>query len=117
MLPERIAPDEIGEGRIAVRLADVDAVLSAHVAIVLAIDYTACLPSGVVLPLVFSVSSGRSVSSFQKRIFTRAAPTSIVWTPVEGGPHLVRVAEVFHNRWQGVLRLDIAGERLFVGTL
>lgn len=117
MLPERIAPDEIGEGRIAVRLADVDAVLSAHVPIVLAIDYSGCLPSGVVLPLVFSVSSGRSVSSFQKRIFSRAAPSSIVWTPVEGGPHLLRFAEAFHNRWQGILRLDIAGERLRADTL
>lgn len=115
---EDIAPDTIGTAKIAVSVADPDAPVRAHQPITLQLSYKkADLEGGVVLPLEVTVSSGSSSSSFRKVLYRRIVPTTFTFTPVEGGPHLVRIREIFHNRWYGWIRLDVDGERLASNTI
>jgi hypothetical protein len=92
-------------------------ILLAHQPISLAISYARCAPTGVVLPIVVTVSSGSSQDSYRRVVFARVAPDSFTFTPREGGPHVIRVSESFHNRWWGALRLDVGGARLNQGTI
>jgi hypothetical protein len=116
-IAERVAPDEIGQKMIDVTLADADAMLLAHRPISLAISYARCAPTGVMLPIVITVSSGSSQASYRRSVFARVAPDSYTFTPREGGPHVIRVAEAFHNRWWGALKVDVGGARLNEGTI
>ena len=116
-LPEVLSPDTIGEALIRVTLAVSGALLLANQPIQIAIDYSQCLPSGVVLPIVISVSSAFSQTSYVKKVFTRSAPTAFAFTPKEGGPHVITVREAFHNYWTGVLKITVGGDRLKEGTL
>jgi hypothetical protein len=106
-----VAPFYYGQDRIKVALADADQVLRAATPIVVAIDYSAALPRGVRLPLELSVigPDGRLVSH---TIARRFAPRSLVFTPRQGGTHLVRVAETYHDQLWGALELAIIGESL-----
>ena len=115
-IPEQVCPDEIGQKLIRVTVADPDAPVRAHQPITLLIDYSKCDPAGVVLPLTIQVSSGASSPSYRREVFRRAPPPSFTFTPREGGKHLVRVGEVYHNRWWGSLSLDVAGARLQEGV-
>ena len=67
---------------------------------------------GVMLPLLFEVQ-GPSASSYQRREYVRGKPPStIIWTPREGGRHLVTLREVAHNYFFGSLVVEVAGEPL-----
>lgn len=116
MLLDEVCASDVGEPLIGVSLADPDARLVAHTPIDLTIDYGR-LTTGVVLPLVITISSGRSAQSFRRILFSRVAPEAFTFTPREGGRHLVRVAELYHQRWWGYLYLEISGARLREGTL
>jgi hypothetical protein len=116
MILDVIAPEDCGAKLIDVQLEDPDAKPRAHQPIVIGITYDRCT-TGIVLPLIVTVTSGTSQESFVRRIYRRVAPSVFVFTPREGGRHLVRVAECYHQRWQGVLRLDVAGDRLQKGTI
>lgn len=76
------------------------------------VDYSGCLPSGVVLPLEFTVSSESGAAVFQRKIFRRFAPSVLSFVPREGGQHLLRLSEAHHNRWFGSLQIDVLGERI-----
>lgn len=115
---ELIAPDTVGERLIRLSLTDPDAPVRAQQPLTINIDYSAVAKlGGVVLPLEATVSSGSSAASWRRVFYRRIIPTTFTFTPVEGGPHVIRVAERFHNRWCGVLRVDVSGERLDPSTL
>lgn len=76
------------------------------------VDYSKCDPAGVVLPLELTVSSESGQALFQRKIFTRFAPPQLSFVPREGGAHLIRLAEAHHNRWFGVLTVDVLGEKV-----
>lgn len=75
------------------------------------VDYTAGNPEGVRLPLVLTVN-GPSEASFHRHVYQRVAPSTITFTPKEGGKHTVTLQEVGHNRWYGSYEVDVAGEQI-----
>lgn len=110
--PAKFAPDEMEQSLLRLTLADPDQKLAAHQPITIDVDYSATEPAGVQLPLVLTVVSGSSPQSFVRQLFRLVRPSSITFTPKEGGTHLVRLGELHHNRWQGKLRLTVEGDRL-----
>jgi hypothetical protein len=107
---DELSPSYIGEDRIDVAL-DRDAVATANTSMVVTVDYSRCAPAGATLPLELIVQ-GPSAESYQRRVFTRLLPSQVVVKPIEGGPHLIVLREVAHNRWWGRLRVQVDGERL-----
>lgn len=110
-IAEEISPSYIREKRLDLTLDPSITVVRAFQSVLINVSYTRTLPGGVMLPLVLEIQ-GSSPESYQRREYTRTAPNSIIFTPREGGPHKVVLREVAHNRWWGVLSLDVAGEQL-----
>lgn len=108
---DELCPDYVGEKRIVLNLSDPDATLQARTAITLSVNYDACDPEGVVLPLVLTVAT-EGGTSFFRQVFRRSTPSEITFVPREGGAHGVRLAEFAHNRWHGTLTLVVLGDRL-----
>jgi len=108
---EELTPRTMREDRIDLSLDASVTVQRAFSSLLVNVSYARCAPEGVILPLILEVQ-GPSAESYQRREFYRHAPQSLVFTPVEGGPHLVTLREAAHNRWWGRLRLTIEGERL-----
>lgn len=110
-LLDEISPDYYGEDRIRLALANANELLQVFRLISVTVDVSRCLPQGVMLPLEFTVSSPSQVRA-QRVVFKRFVPPVLSFKPVEGGTHLLRVSELFHNGWWGSLVLDISGDRL-----
>ena len=110
-LVDELAPAYVGEDRLGLTLSSRTANPAALAPVEVEIDYSRALPEGVMLPLEFTVT-GPSPESFRRVIYRRHPPRALSFTPVEGGAHLVRLVECFHNRWLGKLLVDVTGERL-----
>lgn len=108
---DEISPRYLREDRIDLSLSDPDAVPSALRSFVVSVDYARTLPQYVVLPLIFEVI-GPSPTSYQRRIFYRTPPASIVVTPQEGGAHRLILREAAHNKWWGKLAVTVAGDEI-----
>jgi hypothetical protein len=106
---DEVSPAYYGEDRIVLSLAP-GASPQALDAVLVDVDYSACLPEGVVLPLEMTVMQESGESGFQRQSFTLFAPNQLAFVPREGGRCLVRLAEKHHNRWFGALEIDVAGE-------
>lgn len=106
-----ICPRYVGEDRLRLTLTDPDQRLAAFVPVLVSVDYDRALPEGIVLPLEMSVT-GPSGDTTHRMIYRRFAPTEVVFTPRQGGSHLVRLGEQWHNLWWGCLPLVIIGDRL-----
>lgn len=110
-LVDDIAPRYYGEDRLRLTLSNPHQRLSAFVPVLITVNYAAALPEGIVLPLEFTVTAPTPSNSLRK-FFKYLAPNQLAFTPREGGSHLVRLAESFHNRWFGALVLEIGGDRV-----
>ena len=110
-LIDDISPSYYGEDRIKLTLTDPNQVLQAFSAILIDVDYSRCFPEGVVRPLEFTVTAPSSANA-SRIVHRRLTPVQLAFTPREGGSHLIRLAEQFHNHWFGSLVLEIAGDRL-----
>lgn len=108
---DEISPRNYGEDRLRLQLSAPNQVLRAFEPIILSVDYSRALPEGIVLPLEFAVTAPSDVNSVRK-VYRRFAPTELTFTPREGGSHLIRISELWHNYWWGRLTLEIAGDRL-----
>lgn len=108
-LLEEISPAYYGEARLRLTLSQPDQLLQAFTPVIIAVDYASALPEGVALPLEFTVT-GPGASSSVRKLFRRFAPGELAFVPREGGSFLVRLSELDHNRWFGVLVLEIAGD-------
>ena len=83
--------------------------LQAFTAVVVAVDYSRCLPESIMLPLEFTVTGPSGVT---RTVFRRFAPSELAFVPREGGSFLVRLSEQWHNLYWGSIVLEIAGDRL-----
>lgn len=106
-----ISPSYVGEDRLRLTLTDPDDLLIAFHPVLISVDYSRALPEGVMLPLELTVTAPSEVNNV-RTLFRRFAPNQIAFTPREGGSHLVRLAEMFHNRYWGSLVLEISGDRI-----
>lgn len=109
-LLDEICPSYVGEDRLRLTLADAHDPLIAFRPVLINVDYSRALPEGIMLPLELTVTAPSEVNS-TRMLFRRFAPQQVAFTPREGGSFLVRVAELFHNKWWGTLVLDINGDR------
>lgn len=108
---DEVSPEYCGQAFISLSLAPSQTPRQFEI-VRLDVDYSACLPAGIVLPLEFTVSSESGAALFQRKLFRRLAPRQLSFVPREGGPHLIRLAEAHHNRWFGSLQIDVLGERV-----
>lgn len=106
-----LSPPYVRERRIVMTLGVGSSSPAANQSMVIDVDYSKTLPEGLILPLILEVQ-GPSQASYQRRVFSRAQPRSIVITPREGGRHNVTLREVAHNKWWGAVQFDVAGERI-----
>jgi hypothetical protein len=109
---DEVSPVTYGQDRILLTLNQETPLVRAFGACLINVDYAATLPAGVVLPLVFTVTSSAGAATYQRKVFRRLAPSVLSFIPREGGPHLVRLAEAHHNRWFGSLTIDVDGSTL-----
>lgn len=114
-LLDSLSPIGIGADKIVIT-KDQSSLLQAFHPVILNFDYSACYPDGVVLPIEIVVQPGFGPGGpgcgFRSKIFRRSAPTSYSFTPPSSGQYLVVIKELFHNYWQGRIRLEIAGDSL-----
>lgn len=107
---DEISPRFIGEDRLRLTLSNPDQVLAAFTPVVVAVDYSATLPEGIVLPLELDVTAP-SGEQILRKVYRRFRPGELAFTPRAGGSFLVRLSEQYHNQWWGRLILEIAGDR------
>lgn len=113
---DEISPRYLGENRIDLALHADTSTPQVFAPTILLVSYERCEPEGVVLPLELTITGPSGKTTFQRRYFRRLVPTEITFRPTEGGTHLLRVAECFHNRWFGALVIDVAGDPLDRGV-
>ena len=106
---DEICPTYVGEQRIRMLANENSLRPRAFVALTIDVDYSACLPQGVVLPLELTIVAP-TAQNFRRLVYTRAAPSQISFQPREGGKHVIRLGEVGHNRWFGYIEIEVAGE-------
>lgn len=113
---DEISPKTLGEDRIDLTLSNdtPSPIVFANVSIL--VNYDRCDPNGTVLPLVFTVTGPSGKGTFQRRYSRRLRPSEISFRPTEGGTHLIRLAEMFHNRWFGSLVINVAGDPIDRGV-
>lgn len=108
---DEISPSYIREKRLDLTLDESTVKVRAFQPALVNVSYLRALPEGVMLPLVLEIQ-GPSAQSYQRREYVRTAPVSIIFTPKEGGPHLVTLRESAHNLYWASLNLDVEGELL-----
>ena len=107
---DEICPPYVGEDRLDLSLVT-QGRIRAFSQTSIAVNYARVLPSDVMLPLEMIVQ-GPSAQSYVRRIYSRAKPTVLFFTPKEGGSHLVLLREFSHNRWHGRVIIDVDGPLL-----
>lgn len=108
---DEISPRYYGEDRLRLTLSVPNQLLRAFEPVLISIDYSAALPEGIVLPLELTITAPSDVNS-TRTVYRRFVPNEVAFTPREGGSHLVRIGELWHNGWWGRLVLPIDGDRL-----
>lgn len=111
-IAEELSPSTYGEDRFDLTLSSETPNPIALSPVIVLVSYERADPEGVVLPLELTITGPSGRATFQRRFFRRLKPIEISFRPIEGGSTLIRVAELFHNRWFGKLVLDIAGTPL-----
>lgn len=114
-LIDEISPTYIGEDKLALSLSDPATQLLAFVPFQVDIDYSAALPLGIKLPMEL-VFQGPDAGHLQRQLFERSAPSSLLLVPRSRGKHFILLRELYHNRWQGRLLVDVQGDDLNTGT-
>jgi len=108
---DELAPMTVGATALTLSLADAVTTPLAFRAVDISVDYTGAGSDGVALPLEMIVT-GPSAQSFYRHVFRRSVPSTITFTPREGGEFHVLLREVGHNRLRGKLRVAVAGDRV-----
>jgi hypothetical protein len=115
-IADEISPSTYGEDRFDLTLSAETPLPQANAVVVVNVSYEGALPEGVVLPLELLIVGPSGLTTRQRQTFRRIKPTEITFRPVEGGSHLIRLAELYHHRWFGALVLTIAGDPLDANT-
>jgi hypothetical protein len=106
---DELCPADVGEKRIVLSLDVIDSKPLAHVPFAVNVDYSKAGTAGIVMPIEL-VFQGPLAGQRYQRVFSRTLPSSLLLTPRSSGRHLVLLRELFHNRWQGQLFVDVEGE-------
>lgn len=104
-----ICPDTVGDEKISMQLDADNPTPLAHVPFAVDVDYSGVGNVGISLPIEM-IFQGPVAGQLQRRVFKHSAPSSLLLTAQSGGRHLVLLREMFHNRWQGQLFVDVEGE-------
>ncbi len=112
---DEISPPEYGEDRIVLALNAQTTSPRVLQPFLVDVDYSAADPEGVKLPLEFSVIAPSGAQTSLLTEFRQVIPSQLVFRPLEGGEHLVRLAERFHNKWFGFLLVQVLGDELNPG--
>ncbi len=107
-----VSPVDMGSDKIGITVNNpTGEELLVGLPITLDFDYSATLPSGVMLPLILQVQPafGRGVG-YKEFIFSKRAPSSFAFQVPGAGEYLAVLRECFHMRWQGRIILDVQGE-------
>lgn len=107
-MPTSVAAEYVGEERFRLLLSRDNLNPRAFAILTVEVDYSACEPEGVVLPLEMTVT-GANQSFFQRTLITRSLPSTLFIRPTQGGEYLIRLAELGHNRWFGTLIVSVEG--------
>lgn len=111
-LLDELSPREYGEDRIVLTLALPSVKPRVFVPVVIQVDASACDPEGLVLPVELIVTGPSGAATERRQVFRKRLPSEITFTPIEGGSILVRLAELYHNRWWGKLVIPVVGDPL-----
>lgn len=107
---QNLSDEELGAKRIKLTLAPETPVPTQGTPVLVLCDYSAAdARGGVVLPLSLQIvdPDGQTIVY---REFSRMAPISLELNATRPGVHLVRLGELFHNRWFGSLQVSVRGE-------
>ncbi len=108
-LINELCPDYVGQKKISLSLGVNTLRPVPFSAVDVDVDYTAALPADIILPLELTILAP-SASNFYRKIYNKARPNTITFQPRQSGSHIVRLAEVGHNRWFGYLQVIVAGD-------
>lgn len=108
---DEISPATIGEDKITLAV-DKNSRTETFKPVIVNIDYTSADPEGIKLPLEMILQPAFGTGTgFKCQIFRRRAPLSFTFVPGDAGDYLLRLRELFHNRWQGRLVVTVSGEQ------
>lgn len=116
MIAADICTDDVARRLIAISLADPTTPIAAHQPVTFLLE-TDAGDAGLVGPFEVTLSSGFSPPSFQRRIYRERLPSTLTFYPREGGPHLLRVREIYHQQYVGTLKFVAQGERLEASSI
>lgn len=108
-----LSPIYVGESRIVLALLPDQEPLRPNVPITVSVNYDKADPEGVSLPLVFMVQPseiGGPAGGYKEVYYRIVAPSALTFTVPGPGEYLVSLTEVFHNRWQGRLIVNVTGD-------
>ena len=107
---DELCPPDFGEDRLDLSLLTSGKV-RAFIQLSIAVNYARALPEGTTLPLEMIVQ-GPSPQSYVRRVYSRSRPTVLLFSPKEGGSHLVVLREFAHNKWWGRIVIPVEGPLL-----
>lgn len=111
------SPTTVGSDRIKVSLDPRTLTPLVFRSVLFLVDYSAAdAEGGIVLPIELVIQAP-DVSGFVRKRYSRTKPTQIVYFPVSGGTHLVRISEVGHNQAFGALSFEVAGDAIEQGSV
>ena len=110
---DMLSPKNVQASKISLALLPNSEPLLPYVPITVTVNYDDGDPEGVSLPLVFVVQPGGKggvAGGYKRTVYSRIKPTALTFTVPGAGSYLVSLSELFHNRWQGRLVLDVQGD-------
>lgn len=107
-----ICPSTIGDEAFALRVTShrEGQVVATFETVVVAVDYGSGA-EGPVLPIEVIVTTLANRRAHQRTVYRRVRPAQVILRPDEAGPWRVVVRELGHNRWWGLLDLEVVGSR------
>lgn len=106
---DELCPPDVGTINIGLSLDSVDQVVTANVPFQINVDTSSVGQAGVSLPLELVVQ-GSIAGQRTRRVFSKSIPASLLLTVTSGGRYFILLRELFHNRYQGQLFVDVLGD-------
>ncbi|MEA3225149.1 MAG: hypothetical protein U9Q07_04300 [Planctomycetota bacterium] len=112
---DTIAPVTIGRDAISLTV-DIDSEpLQTFKVLQINIDYSDAGDPGISVPLELIIQpgfgSGGTANGYKRTVYRRTAPTQFLYRPPAAGQYLILLREIHHNRLQGRLLIDVAGDK------
>ncbi len=110
-----IAPVTIGRDAISLTV-DIDSEpLQAFKVLQINIDYDEAGTNGVSVPLELIIQpgfgGGGTANGYKRTVYRRTAPARFLYRPPAAGQYLILLKEIHHNRLQGRLLIEVAGDK------